>query len=107
MTFTHTLAEPRVEAAISRMFELAEQDEATAARLGAELALSRHPQELADAAAGIYMPISAEAGSCSTTWSVPSARPRSWSSACPSASPRSIWPPPYGTTAPGASSPRK
>ncbi|KAK1184249.1 class I SAM-dependent methyltransferase [Streptomyces sp. NBS 14/10] len=62
MTFTHTLAEPRVEAAISRMFELAEQDEATAARLGAELALSRPPQELADAAAGIYMPVSAEGG---------------------------------------------
>lgn len=64
MTLTHTLADPRVESAISRMFELAEQDDAGAAHLGLEpgASESRTPQELADAAAGIYMPISADGG---------------------------------------------
>ncbi|MEU1807022.1 class I SAM-dependent methyltransferase [Streptomyces sp. NPDC019937] len=59
---THTLADPRVEAALSRMFALAEQDEATAARLGGLAPETTPHQELADLAAGIYMPISAEAG---------------------------------------------
>jgi len=71
MTHTNTLADPRVETALSRMFALSEQDESTAGALphvvrdlhapsGAIASLS--PQELADAAAGIYMPISAEGG---------------------------------------------
>ncbi|MEV6133943.1 class I SAM-dependent methyltransferase [Streptomyces violaceusniger] len=62
MTVTHTLADPRVETAISRMFELAEQDETAQAELPPGAVESLAPQELADAAAGIYMPISAEGG---------------------------------------------
>ena len=62
MTHTHTLADPRVEAAINRMFALAEQDDATAARLGGLAPETTPHQELADIAAGIYMPISAEGG---------------------------------------------
>lgn len=65
MTHTHTLADPRVEAALSRMFERAEQDEATAARVGAALPdglAPLTPQERADAVAEVYMPISADGG---------------------------------------------
>ncbi|MFE5813073.1 O-methyltransferase [Streptomyces sp. NPDC056479] len=65
MTPTHTLAAPRVAATLSRMFERAEQDETTAARVGAELPggfAPMTPQEHADAAADIYMPISAAGG---------------------------------------------
>ena len=65
MTFTHTLADPRIEAALSRMFERAAQDETTAARVSAELPggfAPLSPQEHADAAAEIYMPISAAGG---------------------------------------------
>ncbi|MGP3940193.1 O-methyltransferase [Streptomyces sp. 6N106] len=62
MTVTHTLADPRVETALSRMFELAEQDETAQAQLPPGALESLAPQELADAAAGIYMPISAEGG---------------------------------------------
>jgi predicted O-methyltransferase YrrM len=63
MTSTHTLADPRVEAALSRMFERATHDGDTSARVGA-----RWPdgygsvQEHADAAAEIYIPISPEGG---------------------------------------------
>ncbi|MBO3674730.1 O-methyltransferase [Streptomyces sp. NEAU-YJ-81] len=62
MTVTHTLADPRVETAISRMFELAEQDGTAQAELPPGAVESLAPQELADAAARIYMPISAEGG---------------------------------------------
>ncbi|MFJ8057421.1 O-methyltransferase [Streptomyces sp. NPDC096142] len=65
MTHTHTLADPRVEAALSRMFERAEQDEATAARVGAALPdglAPLTPQERADAVAEVYMPVSADGG---------------------------------------------
>ena len=63
MTVTHTLADPRVEAALSRMFAHATHDEATAARLGAVRPGGfGTPQEHADAAAEIYMPISAAGG---------------------------------------------
>ncbi|MGW7751704.1 O-methyltransferase [Streptomyces violaceusniger] len=62
MTVTHTLADPRVETAIRRMFELAEQDGTAQAELPPGAVESLAPQELADAAAGIYMPISAEGG---------------------------------------------
>ncbi|MEU9008667.1 class I SAM-dependent methyltransferase [Streptomyces sp. NPDC048479] len=63
MTVTHTLADPRVEAALSRMFAHAAHDEATAARVRAERPGDfGTPQEHADAAAEIYMPISAAGG---------------------------------------------
>ncbi|MER6418579.1 class I SAM-dependent methyltransferase [Streptomyces sp. NPDC001137] len=65
MTLTHTLADPRVRAALSRMFERAAQDDITAARVGAGLPggfAPLSPQEHADAAADIYMPISAAGG---------------------------------------------
>ncbi|MFE2373578.1 O-methyltransferase [Streptomyces sp. NPDC059398] len=65
MTFTHTLADPRVETALSRMFANAEQDDATEARTRAERPRSAEPstpQERADAAAEIYMPVSAAGG---------------------------------------------
>ncbi|MEU9966571.1 O-methyltransferase [Streptomyces malaysiensis] len=62
MTHTHTLADPRVETAISRMFELSAQDETAQAQLPPGALESMAPQELADAAAGIYMPISADGG---------------------------------------------
>ncbi|MFG2578401.1 O-methyltransferase [Streptomyces malaysiensis] len=62
MTHTHTLADPRVEAAIGRMFELSAQDETAQAQLPPGALESMAPQELADAAAGIYMPISADGG---------------------------------------------
>lgn len=59
MAITHTLADPRVDAALTRMFEQAGQEETAA--LGAEFA-SLSPTEKADAAAEIYMPISAAGG---------------------------------------------
>lgn len=65
MTFTHTLADPRVETTLSRMFANAELDGATEARTRTErprAAEPKTPQELADAAAEIYMPISAAGG---------------------------------------------
>ncbi|HVQ91244.1 MAG TPA: methyltransferase, partial [Mycobacteriales bacterium] len=64
MTLTHTLADPRVEAALSRMFADAAQDESTAARARAAHGgfMPATPQEHADAAAEIYMPISAAGG---------------------------------------------
>ncbi|WP_328327780.1 MULTISPECIES: O-methyltransferase [unclassified Streptomyces] len=65
MTFTHTLADPRVETTLSRMFALAALDDATSARTRAERPERPEPmtpQELADAAAEIYMPISAAGG---------------------------------------------
>lgn len=65
MTVTHTLADPRVEAALSRMFGNAAHDDATAARVGAERPgafETRTPQERADATAEIYMPVSAVGG---------------------------------------------
>jgi predicted O-methyltransferase YrrM len=63
MTSTHTLADPRVEAALARLFEHADHDDDAAARVSA-----RWPngyatvQEHADAAAEIYIPISPEGG---------------------------------------------
>ncbi|MGW0585063.1 methyltransferase, partial [Streptomyces sp. NPDC002920] len=64
-TPTHTLAAPQVGAAIDHLFEQAGRDDAVAARVSAELPggfghLS--PQARADAAAEIYMPISAAGG---------------------------------------------
>ncbi|MFJ9893189.1 O-methyltransferase [Streptomyces sp. NPDC091280] len=58
-----TLTEPRVQAALRRMFEEAGQDDAVASRIdwGSGTA-SMSPQEHADAAAEIYMPISAAGG---------------------------------------------
>jgi predicted O-methyltransferase YrrM len=64
MTFAYTLADPRVEAALDRMFAHAAHDDTTAARVRAEHGgvMPTAPQEHADAAAPIYMPISAAAG---------------------------------------------
>jgi predicted O-methyltransferase YrrM len=64
MTLTHTLADDRVEAALRRMFAHAEDDGAVAARVRAQHggAMPAAPQDYADAAAGIYMPISALGG---------------------------------------------
>jgi predicted O-methyltransferase YrrM len=59
MTSTDTLADPRVETALSRMFALAAHDEDAAPVSGFE---AKTPQERADATAGIYMPISATGG---------------------------------------------
>jgi predicted O-methyltransferase YrrM len=65
MTSTSTLQDPRVASALHRMFEQAEHDDETSARLQAD----RHPgltatsaAELADAAAEMYLPISAQGG---------------------------------------------
>ncbi|MYW03065.1 class I SAM-dependent methyltransferase [Streptomyces sp. SID3343] len=65
MTRTHTLADPRVHAALDRMFAGAAHDEDTSARMDAALPdgfAPLSPQEQADAAAEIYMPISAGGG---------------------------------------------
>jgi predicted O-methyltransferase YrrM len=64
MTFTCTLTHPRVEAALRRMFAGAADDDAIAARVRAEHggAMPTPAQEHADAAAQIYMPISAAGG---------------------------------------------
>ncbi|MFE4057118.1 O-methyltransferase [Streptomyces sp. NPDC059096] len=61
MTYTDTLTDPRIATALGQMFGRAEEDDATATRLpDGFTALT--PQEQADAAAGIYMPISAAGG---------------------------------------------
>ncbi|MDI5966851.1 class I SAM-dependent methyltransferase [Streptomyces sp. SL13] len=64
MTFTNTLTDPRVGTTLSRMFAAAADDDFAAAgiadRPGGFAAMS--PQEQADAAARIYMPISAAGG---------------------------------------------
>lgn len=60
-----TLAEPRVSAALTRMFAAAARDDEAAARLGGGLPHDRSSlsaQELADAAQEIYMPVSADGG---------------------------------------------
>ena len=65
MTYPSTLKEPRVAAALERMFAEAELDDAVYARAGAARPAGREPltdQERADASAEIYMPISADAG---------------------------------------------
>ncbi|MGW6010562.1 O-methyltransferase [Streptomyces sp. NPDC055210] len=61
----YTLAEPRVSAALTRMFEAAARDDETVSRLRSGRPQdwgSRTPQELADAAQEIYMPVSADGG---------------------------------------------
>ncbi|MFE1797154.1 O-methyltransferase [Streptomyces sp. NPDC059517] len=61
----YTLAEPRVSTALTRMFEAAARDDETVSRLRSDRPQdwgSRTPQELADAAQEIYMPISADGG---------------------------------------------
>jgi predicted O-methyltransferase YrrM len=64
MKLTHTLADPRVEDALSRMFALAAQDDTIATRVPAQHdgVIPTTPRERADAAAQIYMPISAAGG---------------------------------------------
>ncbi|MFI8434004.1 O-methyltransferase [Streptomyces sp. NPDC079020] len=60
-----TLAEPRVSAALTRMFGAAARDDETAARLWSipiDDRESLSAQELADAAQEIYMPVSADGG---------------------------------------------
>ncbi|MFE3942712.1 O-methyltransferase [Streptomyces sp. NPDC059118] len=59
-----TLAEPRVSAALTRMFEAAARDDEIAAHLWSEPEdrESLTAQELADAAQEIYMPVSADGG---------------------------------------------
>lgn len=64
-TYSHTLAEPRVSAALARMFEAAEHDGQTAQRAGIPHSAGGDAltaQQLADAAQDIYMPVSAEGG---------------------------------------------
>ncbi|WP_405779739.1 O-methyltransferase [Streptomyces sp. NBC_00859] len=65
MTFTHTLADPRVATTLSRMFTLADLDGSTQTRTRAQhpgRPEPKTPQELADATSELYMPISAEGG---------------------------------------------
>ncbi|MFJ8821775.1 O-methyltransferase [Streptomyces sp. NPDC102467] len=60
-----TLEEPRVSAALTRMFEAAARDGETGARLGRDQPSdpgARTAQERADTAQEIYMPVSAEGG---------------------------------------------
>ncbi|MFC5825815.1 O-methyltransferase [Nonomuraea insulae] len=57
MTYTNTLADPRVAQALTRMFNAAAHDADQVVEDGATTA-----QELADALAAIYMPISADGG---------------------------------------------
>lgn len=57
MTYTNTLADPRVEQALTRMFDAAARDADQVVEDGATTA-----QELADALSAIYMPISADGG---------------------------------------------
>ncbi|MFF1694811.1 O-methyltransferase [Streptomyces sp. NPDC058257] len=64
-TKAHTLAEPRVSAALTRMFEAADRDGEAAARMRGVQSYDRaalSAQEYADAAQEIYMPVSAEGG---------------------------------------------
>lgn len=64
MTISDTLADPRVESALDRLFARAEEDDVVAARLRAEQVegFGGTPQEYADALAEIYMPISRTGG---------------------------------------------
>lgn len=65
MTQTSTLQDPRVVTALDAMFARAAQDEVTGARIEAARpggSAPATPQELADANAEVYMPISAEGG---------------------------------------------
>ncbi|MFE5842207.1 O-methyltransferase [Streptomyces niveus] len=65
MTQTSTLQDPRVVTALDAMFARAAQDEVTGARIEAARPdgfAPATPQELADANAEVYMPISAEGG---------------------------------------------
>ena len=59
---TNTLHDPRVAAALERMFADAGQDEAAERRLGPADFAAMTAQERADAAAEIYMPVSAAGG---------------------------------------------
>jgi predicted O-methyltransferase YrrM len=60
---TSTLQDPRVESAIARMFAHAEKDQEVAARVfGPGASEPMTARERADAAAEIYMPISADGG---------------------------------------------
>lgn len=64
-THRHTLAEPRVSAALTRMFEAAERDGQSTTPLGARQHAEwdqLSAQQLADAAQDIYMPVSADGG---------------------------------------------
>ncbi|MFF1919836.1 O-methyltransferase [Streptomyces sp. NPDC058221] len=64
-THRNTLAEPRVSAALTRMFEAAARDDETSARLRSTQPYDRESlsaQEFADAVQEIYMPISADGG---------------------------------------------
>ncbi|WP_329118996.1 O-methyltransferase [Streptomyces sp. NBC_01465] len=64
-TPVNTLEDPRVAAALARMFRHAEQDEETSRRIRAALpegSAPLGPQEQADAKAEVYMPISAQGG---------------------------------------------
>ncbi len=64
-TYPYTLAEPRVSAALTRMFEAAARDDEAVSRLRSDRSHdleSRTAQELADAAQEIYMPVSADGG---------------------------------------------
>ncbi|WP_248844540.1 O-methyltransferase [Streptomyces anulatus] len=64
-THTHTLAEPRLRSALTRMFEAATRDDEAAARVRSLRPHDRGAltaQELADANREIYMPISADGG---------------------------------------------
>ncbi|MFI1411227.1 O-methyltransferase [Streptomyces sp. NPDC020707] len=61
----YTLAEPRVSAALTRMFEAAARDEETVSLVRGDLPHDREAltaQELADAAQDVYMPVSADGG---------------------------------------------
>lgn len=62
---THTLAEPRLRTALTRMFEAAARDDEAAARvrsLRPDGRAALTAQELADANREVYMPISADGG---------------------------------------------
>jgi predicted O-methyltransferase YrrM len=60
---TSTLQDPRVESAIDRMFAEAEKDDEVAARVfRPDSSAAMTAQEHADAAADLYMPISADGG---------------------------------------------
>ncbi|MFJ4714274.1 O-methyltransferase [Streptomyces sp. NPDC088785] len=64
-TNPHTLADPRVSAALTRMFAAAARDGDVADRVGAPHRAERDrltAQQLADAAQDIYMPVSADGG---------------------------------------------
>ncbi|MEU7588854.1 class I SAM-dependent methyltransferase [Micromonospora sp. NPDC049230] len=65
MTFTNTLHDTRVAAALSEMFRRADHDDAMTRRYQAQRApgaVPMTPQEHADAAEQVYMPISARGG---------------------------------------------